>query len=209
MKLPKLPRSVQVALSILVVALIGFILTQLFLVSRVEALRAENQSLNSQLRQIRADSQRLRTDSEFVQTELERYERVLSSDLLIPHTRRSVLRVIEEYALSSGLTQLDYEFTSVDTTRSDSISRQVAESEYRVNVETINLTAGALLDRPLFLFVEEVLSDLPGSAILQSLEVSREETLSTDLLNRIAADPTTDVVNANIVFQWRTAQAKE
>jgi len=202
-----LPRSVFIACVILLIASVGALLTQIFLVQRVNELRSENNRLERQINSVQTDASTAARNRTYVLNETERYETVLASDLLIPHTRRSVLRMIEEYGLAAGLTRLQYNFEAVGGERLDAVSRQVQDAEYTVNVELVSLDVGALLDRSIFLFAEELITDIPGTAVLRSITLERPSRIDTRVLNSVAESQTPVVVQGQIEFEWRTAQS--
>jgi len=205
-RLLALPRSVLIATGVLAVMLVGLLLTYFFLASHVAELKAENESLQRQLSSARSSIETFATDREFVLTRSADYERILDSDLLIPHTRRTALRTIQEYALAVGLTELDYEFDAVQQSNADAAARQVRDSKFRVNVENVSMSLGAPLDRPVYIFIDELIQDIPGTAVLKTFSIRRPDTITTQMLNNVAQGLNSGIISSEVEFEWRTAQ---
>ena len=201
-----LPRNVLTSIVILFISLLALLASILYFTSANGQLEQSIQSLESQINTAEAAVTVATTDRAFVLDNEARFRDILASDLLIPHTRRSALRTIQEYAFAAGLTGLEFEFDAVESDRVSATARQVAESQYRVNVEQVTLSVRSYLDRPIFLFVTGLLNDIPGASALKELSVRRVSDISTQVLNSIAEGEDVAVTSADITLEWRTAQ---
>jgi cell division protein FtsB len=206
LKIPDLPKAVMISISVMAVSLVLFVILFFTLgAARDQALDDVDQ-LTSQLTAAKRDFSRARTDREFVEANVSKFEALMASDKLIPHTRRAAIRELQEVALEKGLTSLDYNFQAVNASTPQAASTQPKAESYNVSVETISLTVDAPLDRPVYQFIESLHSKFPGALVLTSVEVARAKTISPEALNRVSLGQESGLVASKLVYSWRTAQ---
>lgn len=208
MKLSEVPIPVLVAGGIIVLFVVIFLGSFPFLSSSLDDSLAQNRRLTNEVRTTNTSIERARDDYTFVVENERRFEEAMASDEIIPHTRRAAARQMQTVAVENGLTSLNYNFAaSGEQARGRGATPASSDSAYTLHVEEIRLEVGAPLDRPVYAFVEELLRTIPGTAVVRQLELSRAETITTDMLNRVATGQGSGIVTGTIDFSWRTAQA--
>lgn len=150
---------------------------------------------------------RSRQDQEYVNANVARYEELLKSDKLIPHTRRAALTALRDAAAPHGLEDsLSFTFTSASGTTA--AQSQPTSGDYRVSVESIVLKIAAPLDGAVFRMLDDVNRTFPGSVVLESMTLSREPSVNETQLAAISAGQSS-LVSGEVILSWRTAQKEE
>lgn len=208
MKLSEVPIPVLVAGGIIVLFLVIFLGSLPFLSANLDESLAQNRRLTNEVRSTNSSIERARDDYAFVVENERRFEEAMASDEIIPHTRRAAARQMQTVAVENGLTSLNFNFAATGERAGGRGGAAASpDSAYTLHVEEIRLDVGAPLDRPIYAFVEELLRTIPGTAVVNQLELRRAETISTDMLNNVALGRPAGIVTGVIDFSWRTAQA--
>ncbi len=208
MKLSDVPIPVLISSGILAFFLLVFLIAFPFLSGSLDDATAENRRLQNDLRTVQASIDRARADYDFVVENEQRFEEAMASDEIVPHTRRAAARHMQTVALDNGLTSLNYNFALEGSDSRGADRDQAAENKaYSLHTETIDVEVGAPLDRPVYAFVEELTRTIPGTVVVREIIMQRSESISTDMLNRVAMGQNSGIVSGSITFSWRTAQA--
>lgn len=208
MKLSEVPIPVLVSGGILAFFTLVFLVAFPFLSGSLDDATAEGRRLQNDLRTVQASIDRARADYDFVVENEQRFEEAMASDEIVPHTRRAAARHMQTVALDNGLTSLNYNFAveGGDDRRSGG-GQANDNSAYTLHTERIDIEVGAPLDRPVYAFIEELTRTIPGTVVVREILLQRSETISTDMLNRVAMGQNSGIVTGSIIFSWRTAQA--
>lgn len=208
MKWSEVPIPVLVSGGIIAFFFVVFIGSFIFLSGALEDSTSMNRRLENDLRSTQAAINRAQDDYVFVEENERRFEEAMASDEIIPHTRRAAARQMQTVALENGLTSLNYNFAAVGGQRGrNQAAAAPSTAAYTLHVENIDLEVGAPLDRPVYAFVEELIRTIPGTAVVREVVLERAETITTDMLNRVAIGQESGIVTGSIQFSWRTAQA--
>ncbi|MBY0511323.1 MAG: hypothetical protein K2P94_14365 [Rhodospirillaceae bacterium] len=147
-----------------------------------------------------------KADHDYVVTNLEKFEALIKSDRLIPHTRRAAVTALGEASTAHGIT-LNYNFgAAIGANTVKSAESQPKSTAYRVSVESIELRYSASYDGPVYGFVADITQSFPGSAILESFSIARSP--SGDILSSLSASGG-KLVQGEMRVSWRTAQAQQ
>lgn len=209
MKWSEVPIPVLVSGGILAAFFVIFIVSFVFLSGALSEAMSLNERLERDLRANQAAIDRARDDYLFVVENEDRFEEAMASDEIVPHTRRAAARQMQTVALENGLTSLNYNFAAVSgqsRARNQSAAASSGDA-YTLHVENIDLEVGAPLDRPIYAFIQQLIRTIPGTAVVQEVTLQRAETITTDMLNRVAQGQESGLVTGSILFSWRTAQA--
>lgn len=207
MKWSEVPIPVLVSGGIIAAFFVIFIAAFIFLSGALEDSTNLNRRLENDLRANQAAIKRAQDDYVFVLENDLRFEEAMASDEIVPHTRRAAARQMQTVALENGLTSLNYNFAAVGGQRErNQAAAAPSSAAYTLHVENIDMEVGAPLDRPVYAFIEELLRTIPGTAVVREITLERAETITTDMLNRVALGQASGIVTGSIQFSWRTAQ---
>lgn len=209
MKWSEVPIPVLVSGGIIAAFFVIFIGAFIFLSGALEDATNLNRRLENDLRANQAAINRAQEDYVFVLENDRRFEEAMASDEIVPHTRRAAARQMQTVALENGLTSLNYNFAAEggQSRARNQAAAAPSSAAYTLHVETIDLEVGAPLDRPVYAFIEELIRSIPGTAVVREVSLQRAETITTDMLNRVALGQDSGIVTGSIQFSWRTAQA--
>lgn len=205
MKLPDLPMPVLISLGVIIVFLGLFAGLYGYVHGQLEQTRTNEQQLTADLNSTRGAIDQARVDYDFVNENATRYEKVLESDEIIPHTRRAAIRQLQQTALDAGLTGLTYGFKPAEAGAGGVRGRDVF-GNYRLSIEDVDLSINAHYDGQVYDFIERLVEDVPGAAVVSTLDMHRAERISFDMLNSISRGLPSGLVMAEMTFSWRTAQ---
>jgi type II secretory pathway pseudopilin PulG len=208
-KLPDIPRHVTIAAVVLAVSgvLFGTLLPTLG--ASLDQAIVQNKKLQSDIAQAGKVGNQARADYKFATENREKFEAVLQSDRLIPHTNRDAAQKLQTTAVQDGVTALTWQFGAVAALSAASVTSQVKQSGYRVDVQSIGLHIGAPLDGQIYRFIADLDRGFPGSVVLASVSLARPEKLTNDAINGIGRVGTPGLVTGEISLLWRTAQAND
>jgi hypothetical protein len=162
--------------------------------------------LTSEVSQIRSNLNQSREDHDFVVANKDRFEALMNSDKLIPHTRRAAIRQMQAHAFEFGLTTLNYNFQAAGAQTPQAVANQPKSDAFRVYVEQVELTVGSPLDQNLYSFVAAIHDDFPGSMVITGMELERLPSVSTEALNLVSRGQESGLVKGKITYTWSTAQ---
>jgi hypothetical protein len=206
--LANIPRSVVIAISAIVGSAITFALLFFTLGQALtEAIDREAQ-LTGQIGRAIKDVASASTDNKYVVDHVERYEALLKSDRLVPHTRRTAVAALQKLAQERGITSLNYSFVAAPTTSAAAASMQNAAGAYKLSVEDVDIGVGAPFDRPIYEFISDITDEFPGAAIVQTVEMRRAPIITDTMLESLSRGEDAKIVEADIKVSWRTAQAE-
>ncbi len=208
MKWSEVPIPVLISGGIIVFFLIVFLGSFPFLTGARDEAQNQNNRLQNDLQSTNASIDRARNDYAFVEDNERRFEEAMASDEIMPHTRRAAARQIQTVAIENGLMSLNYNFAlaaSPDQGRGQ--GGPSASDAYRLQVENLSLEIGAALDRSVYAFIEELVRTIPGTIVIREFQVGRAESISTEMLNRVAQGQNSGIITGTVRFSWRTAQA--
>ena len=206
MKWPDLPKKVAISLAVLAASFILFVVLTFTLgLMRDEAV-AENTRLQSTLQQTRNALRQSQTDVQFVLDGTDRYEKLLAGTKLVPHARRAAVRELQSIATKFGLSKLNYSFEAANALAPTSAANQPKATDYRVNVEDIEISVGAPLDGNIYKFVDALGREFLGSAVVNRFELGRMPSVTIESLNEVARGTDSGLVKGTIKISWRTAQ---
>jgi hypothetical protein len=208
-KLPELPRRVAIALGIIIGsgALYGALLFTLG-TAVIDATIA-NGRLKAEIADARQKSSTAQSDFDMVAANKEKFEQLMQSEKLIPHTRRDAARQLQAVALQHGISSLNYDFAVVADKAPAAVASQAKSDAYRVDVEGISLKIGSPLDGQIYNYVLDIQKDFPGTVILQSMDLSRAPQVTTSMLDRVSQAQDAGLVIGDVRLLWRTAQSKQ
>lgn len=203
-----MPRTAFLGIAVLFVTGVLFTLSVLLLGGARDDALAEGVRLQSEITTITTSITRSRQDQEYLADNGARYEELLKSDKLIPHTRRAALAALRDAAAPHGLEDsLSFTFTSAAGSATAAQS-QPTSGAYRVSVESIVLKVGAPVDGAVFRMVDDVNRTFPGSVVLESMSLSRPDIVNETELSAISRGES-NLVSGEVVLSWRTAQKEE
>jgi len=208
-KLPDLPRHVMLSIAVIAGSAVFYVVLLLTLASSRDAAVTDFSRLEAESAQLKKNLAQSKADFSFVQENREKYDALMKSDRLVPHTRVTAVRRLQELARREGLTTLNYEFSGGGETSPAAAMSQGASGDYRVNVETIKLKVGAAVDGKIYRFLRDISNDFPGAAVVQVVDLARAPAVSADALNSVAAGRESLLVTGEVTFLWRTAQATD
>jgi len=206
LKLPDWPKPVAISVTVIAASVLALLL----LAPTLGAARNDAQSdvlrLRSELTQAQQNLRQAKDDYDFVVANRQRFESLMKSDKLIPHTRRTAIRQMQALALEFDITALNYSFQAVAGLAPEAALTQPQSGLYRVNVESVELTIGAPLDQSVYMFMAEIHENFPGSMVISELELERAQTISQEALTKVSRGEDSGLVKGKIKYTWRTAQ---
>ncbi|MHB1207027.1 MAG: hypothetical protein ACYCZX_15765 [Rhodospirillaceae bacterium] len=209
MKLPDLPRPVAISVGIMIVSAAAFgVLLPTLGLSRDEAI-AESADMQTQIAGLTKDFGTAKQDRQFVLENQSRYEVLLQSDRLVPHTRRDAVQHMQQLARARGLTTLNYDFIAAGEKSVAATTSQAKTSAYRVNVENITLRLGAPLDGAIYGFIADIANSFPGAAIVASIDMERAPKVTPEMLAMVSRGQDSGLVKGEVKLLWRTAQIND
>jgi hypothetical protein len=208
-QLKHFPKLVLISLAAGVASLLLLVLSVIFVGG---ALR-DGQETNARLKAEQSDiTTKLSTSSgdyKFAMDNREKFEAVIKSERLIPHTRVNAAQQFEALAKQRGLETLNYSFNAAAEQSLATVKSQPTTGGYKVSVETVDLKFGAALDTSIYGFLLDLNDDFPGAAVVQSFTLSRNPTVDDSTLDRLSHGLSSGLVNGEAKVIWRTAQAIE
>lgn len=208
-KLPDLPKKVALSLVALVASAVLFGVLTFTLGAATDAAIEDVTKLRNDVAAARQKVKQAKEDVIFVGDNSTRFDTLMGSDKLIPHTRRTAIRQMQSLALEFGLTTLNYNFQSAGGQAAESVATQPKSGDYKVYIENIELTVGSALDRDIYSFIAALNDDFPGSMIISSAELKRASNVTTESLNLVSRGEDSKLVEGKMKFTWRTAQKQE
>jgi hypothetical protein len=204
------PRAVLISLAVGIAAIAIIATTVPVLGGARDDAYAQNSRLNGDIARVRKGATDTQADIDYVQQNGAQYEALLQSDRLVPHTRRAAIVELENSARNNGLTAMTYTIgAAAASTSAQAVQSQSAAGGYRVSVENISLKVGAPTDGSIYNFIADITSAFPGSAVVQSMAISRASFISAAALEALSRGEDPKLVEADIIISWRTAQAEE
>lgn len=208
-KLPDIPKKVAVSLAVVLSSGLSYVLLLLTLGEAADAATADVARLRNQVATTKTRIETAKDDISFIASNKGRFDALMASDKLIPHTRRTAIRQMQTLALEFGLTTLNYNFQAAGTQGAEAVSSQPKSGDYKLYVENIELTVGAALDRDIFAFLAALNDDFPGSVVILNLEMSRAPLVSAEALNAVSRGEDSKLVEGKLRVTWRTAQRQD
>ncbi|MBL8642496.1 MAG: hypothetical protein JNK21_01075 [Rhodospirillaceae bacterium] len=208
-KLPALPKIVLISVSVIGAFFVFFVLMYFTLGSARDTAEQDVTRLRADISSVQARLKQSREDYDFVIKNQQRFETLVASDKLIPHTRRTAVRQMQALALEFGLSSLNYNFQAAGLQAPEAVANQPKSTDYRVYVENIELSIGAPLDKSVYSFMAAVYDDFPGSMVLTDLEMGRAAVISPEALNLVSRGEDSKIVTGTIRYSWRTAQKQD
>jgi hypothetical protein len=205
-KLPDLPKKVAISIAVLVGSGVLFAILSLTLGTAATDTEDAVRRLTTEISQVQKNLRQSKEDYEFVTANRERFETLMKSDKLIPHTRRTAIRQMQALALEFGLTTLNYNFQAAGAQSPQAVANQPQSDLYRVSVEGIELTVGAPLDRNIYAFVAALHDDFPGSMVLNGFNLTRADKVTAEALNQVSRGQESKLVEGKLNYTWSTAQ---
>jgi hypothetical protein len=202
-----MPRPAFLGIAVLIVTGILFLLSFFLLGGARDRAQADTRRVQMDIdTAIKAIAQS-KQDQEYVAANSARYEELLKSDKLVPHTRRAALSALRDAASPYGLEDaLGYTFSAGNSL--DAAQSQPTSGSWRVNVETISLTVAAPTDGSVYRLIDDLNHSFPGSVALESITLSRANVVNESALVQVSAG-TSQLVTAEAILSWRTAQKEE
>lgn len=208
-KLPDLPKPVMISVSVIAASLLLFLLLLPTLGAARDTAEADVIRLRNDVSTTQKNLRQSRDDYDFVLTNQQRFEALMASDKLIPHTRRTAIRQMQTLALEFGLTGLNYNFQAAGLQAPEAVTAQPKSGGYRVYIENIELTVGSPLDQSIYSFIAALHDDFPGAMVVSDYELSRAQSISTEALNLVSRGEDSKLVQGKIKYSWRTAQKQD
>ena len=208
-KLPDLPKKVAISAVIIVAsAVLSGVLLPTLGANRDRAI-ADNGKLQTQIAQLGKNIEQVRADYKYVTENREKFEALLQSERLIPHTRRDAAQRLQALALKDGVTSLTWDMATAGDRSLAAVASQAKTDAYRVSVESIALHIGAPLDGPVYRFLVDLNNDFPGAAVVASVDLGRTEKLTNEIIDRLGHGGDSGLVKGEVKMLWRTAQATD
>jgi hypothetical protein len=206
-KLPNLPKPVALALAAMAASAMVFLILSFTLGSARDVAEADVVRLRTEISTAQKNLRQSKEDYDFILANQSRFEALMGSDKLIPHTRRTAIRQMQSLALEFGLTGLDYNFQSAGSQGATAVSAQPKSGDYRVYVESISLDVGAALDQNIYSFIAAIHDEFPGSMVVSDFSLERPSgSISKETLNKVSRGEDSGLVKGKISYTWRTAQ---
>jgi hypothetical protein len=201
-----MPRKVMISCFVLA----GTLLMTLILVPTVGGLHGDildtNTHLKTSIKKLSDNLATAKDDHQFLVDNHERYDALISSDRLIPHTRTVAMTQMQKLAIVRGLTTLNYNFKLQGE---GGQSTEKVMGGYRLHSEVVELKIGAPLDTQIYDFVTDLGESFPGAAVVEEVKLERAPALTTEALNAVSSGQESGLVKGEMTFAWRTAQAQE
>jgi hypothetical protein len=207
--LQNVPKKVLVSCGIIVGSLLLFILALLTLGQWQVDAAALQQRLTNEIAQTRKDLAQAQTDRQYLAEHQEQFEALLKGDRLVPHTRRVAILELQRLATANGLASLNYSFRPAGLNSPTAANAQPSTDAYRVSVEEIDLKVSAPIDGDIYRFIRDLTEAFPGSAVVQSIKLTRAAEITNAMLVLVSQGQDAQVVQGEINLSWRTAQAQE
>lgn len=204
-----LPRYVLISTAVLLGCFVILGVAAPFLGSALDAAIAENQRLKNEIQTSETGIIRAKDDYQYVVDHQASYEKLTRGDKLLPHTRRAAVIELQRVANQRGLTTLNYSFAAAAATSALAASAQPQTENYRVSVEAVELKVGAPYDGAVYGFVADITEAFPGSAVLDSITLTRAQQVSDTMLAAISKGEEAQLVTGEVRLSWRTAQAQD
>lgn len=208
-KLKYLPKHVLISAAVGFASLVVLILSVIFVGGALSDGEAENVRLEAEQTELSKKLGTSSNDYQFAVDNRQKFEAVIKSDKLVPHTRVNAAQYLEALAQQRGLETLNYNFAAVADQSLASVKSQPTAGGYKVSVENVELKLGAALDTPLFGFLMDISDSFPGAAVIQSFTLTRQPAISDVALDRLSHGLSSDLVTGEARIIWRTAQAVE
>jgi len=209
LKLPDLPKPVMISVVVIGASLFLFVLLYFTLGSASNSAQADVARLRGEVSSTQSKITNFKDDYDFVINNQKRFEALMSSDKLIPHTRRTAIRQMQALALEFGLTGLNYNFQAAGLQAPEAVTAQPKSGSYRVYIENIELTVGAPLDQSVYSFIAALHDDFPGTMVAAEYDINRAPSISTEALNLVSRGEDSKIVQGKIKYSWRTAQKQD
>jgi hypothetical protein len=204
-----IPRPALLGISVIIVTGTLFVLSFFLLGGARDNALAEGRRLQGQIDgTIKAISQS-KQDQEYVEKHSARYDELMKSDKLVPHTRRAALAALSDAAAPHGLQDsLSYTFSAASASSLESAQSQPTSGAYRVSVETVSLKIAAPMDGAIYRFLDDINHAFPGAVALESLILTRVPEVNEGALAQVASG-SARLVTGDVVLSWRIAQKEE
>ena len=205
--LADIPRPVLISSAIIVAALILYGILLPTLGAARDSAISQNESLSQQISNTRNSLNQSASDQQFVHDNLAQFNTLMESDRLIPHTRRAAISELQRLAVARGLTNLNYSFQAAGDASPELAGSQPTSGAYKVSLEQVELKAGAPFDGPIYGFIDDLTKSFPGSAVVQTISMSRAPRVTDTALKDVSEGRDSRLVEATVTLSWRTAQA--
>jgi hypothetical protein len=205
-KLPNLPKPVMISLIVMGGCIVLFVILQLTLNAALGEAVNDVTRLKAELSKIQVALKQSKEDIEFINKNQDRFNALMESQKLIPHTRRTAVRQMQDLASEFGITSLNYNFQAAGAQSPDAAAQQAKSDLYKVYVENIELKIGAPLDGSIYSFIAGMHDDFPGSMVLTEVELARALVISPDMLEKAGKGEDSGLVTGTLKYSWRTAQ---
>ena len=205
-KIPDLPKPVKLSVAAIGGCLVLFILLFFTLGSGLDTAESDARRLQGELQTLQKNVTQSKQDIEYITKNKDRFDALMSSDKLIPHTRRTAIRQMQALALEFGLSNLNYNFQAAAAAAPEAVTSQPKGDSYRVSVESIELSVGSPIDSSIYSFMAAVHDDFPGSMVLTEVELERASSISAEALNNVSRGADSGLVKGKLKYLWRTAQ---
>lgn len=209
MKLKLIPKPVLISAAVAVVSLVGLVLSIIFVGGALSDGEALNIRLKNEQGEIGKKLGTSSTDYKFSVDNREKFEAILASEKLVPHTRANAAQQFEALARARGIESLNYGFAAAAEQSLSAVKSQPTTGGYKVSVENVDLKVGASLDSPVYGFLMDLSDDFPGAVVIQSFTMKREPTITDTAIDRLSHGLSSGLVTAEVKLLWRTAQAVE
>jgi hypothetical protein len=206
--LSTIPRKVLISLGSMTAMLALLVVLIVVLGGARDEAISRNIVLTDGIANTRTQISQSRTDHDFVTANLEKYETLMKSDRLVPHTRRTAVVELQRLGRERGLTDLTYNFAAATADSPLAATSQPNSSAYRVSIESIDLRVAAPLDGAIYGFLTDIHDSFPGAVVLSSAVVRRLRVLNDQELQAVSAG-SARIVTGEVKLLWRTAQAQE
>lgn len=206
--LRNMPRKVLISTALLVFGLVLLGVLFPLLTGADEDADTMAARLNNEITQTRSQISQAITDQKYIAEHQAEYEDLLKGDRLVPHTRRAAVAELQKVASRNGIS-LSYVFQAPSANSLTAAQSQPTTAAYRVSVESISLKISAATDGAIYRFLEDIADSFPGSAITQSVRLSRVPDLTAGIMANLASGKDAGIVTGDIEVLWRTAEAQE
>jgi hypothetical protein len=203
----RMPRRTAIA----IVVLAGLFLSLAVLVPLLGGFHSDtvdaNVRLKASIAKLTKGLQQAKDDHQFVLDHRGRFDALMHSDKLVPHTRGNATDYLQKVAVQRGMTTLSYSFGAVHNDPGS--SRESVTGGYLVHAEDVELKLGAPLDTVIFDFLTDLTESFPGSVVIETLTLDRTPDFNTDALNNVSRGQEAGLLKGTAGLSWRTAQAVE
>jgi hypothetical protein len=203
-----IPKKVLISTGVIAASLVIFLALFFTLGGANSDAEGMRQRIAKDIEQAKKDLTRFQTDRKYVEDHRDQFEALLKSDRLVPHTRRVAMAELSRLATQDGLSGLNYNFKAINQ-NSPAAAQAKSTDAYRLSIEEIELHVSAPIDGNIYRFVRDLSDSFPGSAVVESVTLTRARTVTDDMLRLVAAGQDAKLVEGQINISWRTAQALE